>query len=345
MANGTASADPARLEAAALAVPEELRTELVDGHQRLGDLLATFSGSTQSPDRIFLNPEYITGWMGRAYERGEELDQRLIRVAAAFRAAGDGRPPGFVGPLAPSAVLFMDEAALAGELDRWNDPQPLEFRQRDDGGYDVRGRDGHWYRVQTGPPIGGVPLDSRQEVADLGNPDYGLVMGAAITIGLTGGSSQPMVRSAPPSAYDHIHLDANGNPVAGPGVTGQSLAPRPRPPGDAGAEAADGIGLVEGALHEASQYVDERHRNVYRTQTTYYVDPHSGDRVAVVDAASIRYDNDSNDAIVTSGRLSTDDRGRPELVPPPSDPNAPICVPSGPSFEASNTLRIPLEDS
>jgi hypothetical protein len=71
-------------------------------------------------------------------------------------------------------VLFMGEAALQGELDRWNDPQPLEFRQRDDGTYEVRGRDGHWYRVQSGPPIGGVALDRRQEVADLGNPDHGL---------------------------------------------------------------------------------------------------------------------------------------------------------------------------
>jgi hypothetical protein len=56
MGNRTASADPARLEAAAQAVPEELRAELIDGHQRLEDLLETFSSSTQPPDRIFINP-------------------------------------------------------------------------------------------------------------------------------------------------------------------------------------------------------------------------------------------------------------------------------------------------
>jgi hypothetical protein len=370
MGNGTASADPARLEAAALAVPEELRAELIRGHQRLEDLLETFAGSTQSPDRIFINPDYITGWMGRAYGRGAELDERLIRVAAAFRAAGDGRPPGFIGPLPPS-VLYMGDAALQGELDRWNNPQPLEFRPRDDGGYDVRGRDGHWYRVAIAPPLGGIPLDRRQEVADLGNSEYGLA--AVITggvIGFLGGSTSPTSRPAPPSAYDYIHLDQNGNPVAGPGVTGYTATQGSLPPGDAPPEEmtapypappgappppdrslalakGEGSGMIAGAITEAGKYADEQHRNVFQTQTTYYVDPHSGERVAVVDAASIRYDNDTNEAIVTSGRLSTGDRGQPELVPQspnPSDPNAPICVPPGPYVEAANTLRIPLED-
>jgi hypothetical protein len=372
MGDGTASADPARLEAAALAVPEELRTELVKGHQRLDHLLETFSRSTQSPDRIFINPDYITGWMGRAYGRGNELDQRLIRIAGAFRAAGDGRPPGFVGPVLPGA-RFMPDDEVQAELDRWNDPQALQFRPGDDGTYQVRGRDGHWYTVSTTPPPRAVALDRRQEVVDLDDSGYGLsalITGAVI--GFLGGSTSPQSRPAPPGAYDYIHLDQNGNPVAGPGLTGHSSVPGSLPPGDAPPEdmsapypappgaqpppdrslalaKGEGSGLLAGAITEMNKYADEQHRNVLRTQTTYYVDPHSGDRVAVVDAASIRYDNDTNEAVVTSGRLSTGDDGQPELVPQspepqPSDPNAPICLPPPPSAQGTNILHIPLEE-
>jgi hypothetical protein len=78
---------------------------------------------------------------------------------------------------------------------------------------------------------------------------------------------------------------------------------------------------------------------VFRTQATYYVDGR-GERVAVIDAASIRYDNGTNEAIVTSGRLSTDDRGRPEIVPQPPDPIT--CLPPD---ESRTSFRIPLEES
>jgi hypothetical protein len=360
MGNGTASADPARLEAAAHAVPALLRIELVYGHRRLEDLLETFSTSPQSPDRIFINPDYITGWMGRAYGRGAELDERLMRIARAFRDAGDDRPPGFVGPLVPSAVMYLGDAALQHELDRWDDPLSLELRPRDGGGYEVRGPDGEWYAVATAPPAGAVPLDRRQGVVDLGNPDFGVVLGTAFVLGITGASTQPSSRPAPPEAYDYIHLDENGYPVAGPGVTGQSAAPGSLPPDDnpvpvdtsdprrprlnpGGMSLAEArgerLGMIAGGISEANKYADEQHRNVYRTQATYYVDG-QGERVAVIDAASIRYDNDSNEAIVTSGRLSSDDRGQPEIVPQPPDPIT--CLPPD---ESRTSFRVPLEES
>jgi hypothetical protein len=114
MGNGTASADPAWLEAAVQAVQDEMRAELIAGHQRLDDLLATFSRGTQSPDRIAINPSHIASKTARAYTRGNVLDQHLIRAAGALPAAGDDRPPGVIGPLVPSPVLDMDEAAVAG---------------------------------------------------------------------------------------------------------------------------------------------------------------------------------------------------------------------------------------
>lgn len=360
MGNWIASADPARLEDAAQAVPAQLRTELINGHQRLTDLLETFSTSPQSPDRIFINPDYITGWMGRAYGRGIALDEHLMRVARAFRDAGDGRPPGFMLPV-PGAVLYLDDAALQGELDRWDDPLSIEFRPRDGGGYEVRGPDGEWYAVATAPPLGAVPLDRRQGVVDLSNPDFGLAMITATVLGGTGASTQPSSRPAPPEAYDYIHLDEDGYPVPGPGVTGHSATPGSLPPDDApdypverrpdgrrwlnpggmslGTARGEGLGLIAGAISEANKYADEEHRNVLRTQTTYYVDGR-GERVAVVDAARIRYDNNTNEAIVTSGRLSTNDRGRPELVPQPPDPIT--CLPPD---ESRTSFRVPLEES
>jgi hypothetical protein len=358
MGNGLASADPARLEAAARAVPAPLRTELINGHRRLEDLVETFNASTQSPDRIFINREYITGWMGRAYGRGTELDELLMRVARAFRDAGDGQPPIPWAPVPPGAVRYLRDDALQRELDRWDDPLSVEFRPRDGGGYEVRGPDGEWYAVATAAPLGAVPLDRRQGVVDLGNPDFGLALGAAIIIGVTGGSTQPSSRPAPPDAYDYIHLDEDGYPVAGPGVTGHSATPGSLPPDGApdypvgnpyrpklnpggmslGDARGDSIGLIAGGISEAGKYADEQHRNVFRTQTTYYVDGH-GQRVAVVDAASIRYDNDTNEAIVRSGRLSTDERGRPELVPQPPDPIT--CLPVD---ESRTSFRIPLEE-
>jgi hypothetical protein len=97
----------------------------------------------------------------------------------------------------------------------------------------VRGPDGEWYAVATAPPLGAVPLDRRQGVVDLGNPDAGLAVITGGLIGLTGGSTQPSSRPAPPDAYDYIHLDEDGYPVAGPGVTGHSTTPGSLPPDDA----------------------------------------------------------------------------------------------------------------
>lgn len=348
MGTGTASADPAKLEAAAQAVPDEVEDALVTGCAGLWEKIATFNGRTQSPHRISVDAEFHAGAMGSAVATGDRLDALLVRVAAAFRTAGSEHPPGFIGPVAAGGTMFLGEAQLLDALARWNNPQPLAFQLRDDGTYEVRGPDGHWYVLRDGPPVGGVPLDRGQQVVDLGNPDYGLVLSAGIIIGLTGGSTQPLSRSAPPSAYQYIHLDENGYPIAGSGVAGQSQVPRPPVLGDDGSppkSGLDAIGNIQGGLSEASKYMDERYRNVYLTQTTFYVDPRTNERVAVVDAASIRYDNDSNDAIVTSGRLATDERGRPALVPRPPmvDPDAPYCPPAGqPGVGPATQLRIPV---
>ena len=83
--------------------------------------------------------------------------------------------------------------------------------------------------------------------------------------------------------------------------------------GDASVSKIEAIGLVQGGLAEAAKGMSARNASVVHTQTTFYVDPRTNQRVAVVDGAQIRYDNDTNDAIVTSGRLHVDDRGRPSL--------------------------------
>lgn len=347
MATGTASANPAKLEAAAQAVPEEVKSDLQSSVESLIEQINTFNRGTQQPERIAVSSESHAGSMALVYSRGNQLDEHLRHVAAAFRTAGGSHPEDFIGPVAPG-LMFMDDAALQAELDRWNTPQSLEFRPTDDGGYEVQGPDGHWYTVQEVPPLGAPPLGQNQEVVDFGNPDYGMVLSAGIIIGLTGGSTSPASRPAPPSAYEYIHLDENGYPVAGSDVTGHSVAPRDPLAGDAGTTGADGIGLVQGGLSEASNYVDDRYRNVYQTQTTFYVDPVTNERVAVVDAASIRYDNDTNEAIVTSGRLSTNDDGQPTIVPRPNDPDpdAASCPTDDgqPSVGPASELRIPVED-
>jgi hypothetical protein len=353
---GTSSADPSKLEAASQAVPEELRAALASAHQSLSEKIAVFNRGEQSPERIRVSDDAHAGALQRAVAAGTELDVRLLHTAAAFRAAGGGHPPGFIGPVAAGGVLYMTDAALQGELARWNNPQGLLFTQRPDGGYDVRGPDGHMYHLRDAPPFGAVPIARNQQVIDLGNPDFGLVLSAAIIIGLTGGSTEPTSRSAPPSAYDYIHLDENGYPVAGPGVTGHSSAPGSLPASDAPPPdlstrqaAGEGVSLIAGGMYEASKHMDARYQNVFRTQASFYVDPRTGERVAVVDAASIRYDNDSDEAIVTSGRLSVDDRGRPQLIarPPEVDPNAPSCPtgPQGPTMGPATTIRIPVEES
>jgi hypothetical protein len=353
MPTGTASADPARLEAAAQAVPAELAAVLSTAPAGLSEKIAGFNAGDQSPERIAVSDDAHAGAMSRTVSRGAELDLHLIRVAAAFRVADGGRPPGFTGPPLPG-LRYVDEAALTAELGRWADTSEFRFQQRPDGGFDVVGPGGQTFALRDGPPPGAVPLDQRQQVSDLGNPAFGLVMGAAIMIGLTGGSSQPVSRPAPPQAYEFVQLTPDGFPVAGPDVAGHSPRPGSLPPGDAGASRAEAIGLVGGGMYEAGKHASARYRNVFRTQATFYVDPRTGERVAVVDAASIRYDNDNNEATVTSGRLSVDGDGRPTIVarPPEVDPDAAACPtgPGGPGAsggsraEPATTLRIPLQE-
>ncbi|HEY3141601.1 MAG TPA: hypothetical protein VGJ86_10755 [Acidimicrobiales bacterium] len=343
---GISSANPQQLETAAKAVAQDTHTQLVNAYAGLIEKIGQFNRATQQPELLKVPLETHSGGYSTALNTGADIDVFLLRVAAAFRAAGgDGRPPGFVGPIVPTPIRFLDDSALGAQLDAWNRNEPLTFRQTSDGKYEVHGPDGNWYRMVDVPPFGAPALSQTEQTTDFGNPDFGLIMAAHITIGLTRGRTQLMDRAAPPSAYNFIHFDENGYPLAGPEAAGQSQPPRLPPPSGAGTSAANGIGMVQGALAEASKGMDARYANVYRTQTTFYVDPHSGQRVAVVDAANIRYDNGSNDALVTSGRLSVDSRGRPVLVPrrDPQDPNE--CIDdSGPSIGPATTIRIPAEE-
>jgi hypothetical protein len=345
MGTGTASADPARLEAAAQAVPEDLRYALATGPAGLSDAIARFSSGAQSPPRITVSEDVLAGALYGVVARGEELDTFLVRVAAAFRLAGSG----FVGPVAPGApnVFTMDDALLTAEIDRWASLGSVAFRQGADGTYEVQGPDGHWYSMETTPPPGAVPLATTQQVVDLGNPDWGLMVAAGAAIGLTGGSTSPDARPAPPGAYDYVQFDANGNLVVGPGAAGHTPLPRGLPP-DASSDPPTGrqlpfagSQLLLGGFHEAMKYADAEYQNVLSTQTTFYVDPNTGERVAVVDAASIRYDNGNNDAIVTSGRLTTDAEGDPTIIATPPDPDDPDCTGAQ---ERPTETRIPLEE-
>jgi hypothetical protein len=334
MGTRTASADPARLEAAAQAVPAELKSVLAAGPASLSAAISQFSGGGQSPPRITVSEDELAGALSRVVAQGDGLDTFLARVAAAFRLAGSG----LVGPVAPGSpnLFIMDDALLTAEMARWANPQGVQFRVGADGNYEVLGPDGYWYSMATVPPAGATPLATTQQVVDLGNPNWGLMVAAGATIGLTSGSTQPNARPAPPSAYNYVQFDENGNLVAGPGATGHTPLLQPPAMGD-----AHGVELVQGGLYEASKYMDSRYQNVLSTNTTFYVDPATGQRVAVVDAASIRYDNGSNDAIITSGRLTVDEQGNPTIVATPTDYDAPDCTGAQ---ERPTEIRIPLEE-
>jgi hypothetical protein len=347
MGTGTASADPGKLEAAARAVPDELRTALSTGVPELNEKIARFNSGPQSPVRVTVDGDLHAGAMGRALAVGEEIDVRLIRVASAFRIAGGGRPPGFVGPIAPG-LMFLDDAALQAEVRRWKDRQPLAPRRRDDGTFEVRGPDGRWYAVRDWPPPGAMALDRTQQVTDFGNPEWGMAVGTAFFLGATGVETDPESRWAPRDAYDHLRLDENGYPVAGPGITGRSPEPGDLPPSDAPppnmgprVAAFEGVAALGAGAVEVGKHWDAKHKNILRTQSSFYVDPQTGQRVAVIDAASIHYDNDNNEAIVTSGRLSTDGHGRPRLIRRPDFCPAPGQPQAGPAPE----LRIPAEEA
>jgi hypothetical protein len=106
--------------------------------------------------------------------------------------------------------------------------------------------------------------------------------------------------------------------------------------GDAGA-------LLQNGLAEYLKHSDAEHAGVNRVQTTFYIDPETGERVAVVDAARVFYDNQSGDAIVESGRLSVNEEGEPVII------DRPIGTREHPTSEQPNMgpagdIRIPAEE-
>jgi hypothetical protein len=128
-----------------------------------------------------------------------------------------------------------------------------------------------------------------------------------------------------------VNFDESGIPHVGPRVAGQDRPVPDSPP--------DGLWEPVNALREAAKQANARHMGVHRVQASYYVDSQTGERVAVVDAASIAYGNENNDAQVRWGRLATDQRGRPMIVPTPDD----VCeVPGQPSVRNANPIRVPL---
>jgi hypothetical protein len=116
--------------------------------------------------------------------------------------------------------------------------------------------------------------------------------------------------------------------------------------------AAAPLGLVN-ALAEGVKAANLRNKNIVHTQTSYYVDPRSHQRIAVVNAARITfekpYDSDPSAAndnlryiVVRWGQLTTEaDQGRPVVVARPGDPGVRGLDGRYPS-EAS-TYRIPVE--
>lgn len=354
MGTGTASANPARLDAAARAVPDETRARLASASATLSERIAAFNRGTQSPERIRVSADLLAGAVARAVGVGEELDARLVRTAAAFRAAGAGQPPAFTGPALPG-LMFLDDARLEAEIAAWtNCPWLLTFDRRGDGTLVLLGPDSQEYVMRDAPPPGALPLGASQDVVDLGNPEFGFGQAASITVGLAGGQVQRPLRYPPPEAYEHIRLASDGRPVLAGAATPVG-EPVPGMPPDGPAEPPGGnygwsaiastaqVGLA--GFREGMKFRDMRWRNVVRAQATYYVDPTTGERVAVVDAARIQYDDGANEAIVTSGRLSISERGRPVLIEPPpdNDPDAPAC-PTGPPTGPPRTLRVPLEE-
>ncbi|HEY7072563.1 MAG TPA: hypothetical protein VH479_20715, partial [Acidimicrobiales bacterium] len=348
---------------------------------------------------------------------GNELDTRLVRVAAEFRRAGGyraGVPWGWQGPVAPGApasgpgdppgTRYMDDAALQAALGMWAHPGPLvgagalsgpsTVRRRDDGQTEIRGPDGFPYVVSATPPPGATPVGRSQVTVDFTNPDTGVGMAAAVTNGAMGGSTDDHGWFAPASAYRYVQFDENGMPVLGPGAgvrdpavpdpgagglvtpgdlqgtqetgryTGEpgSTAPPPYaggmpkelkgPLGYGRGRAAAPLGLVN-ALAEGVKAANLRNKNIVHTQTSYYVDPRSHQRIAVVNAARITfekpYDSDPSAAndnlryiVVRWGQLTTEaDQGRPVVVARPGDPGVRGLDGRYPS-EAS-TYRIPVE--
>lgn len=392
---GTASADPERLEDAAAAVPAEVKDALEQAVVRggLASKVDDFARQRQHPLRLGLSGEALVGALATARSTGNELDTRLVRIAAEFRRAGGyGRnPEGPQDRVAPPAntyqhTMYMDDAALQAGVDQWGLGQGPEFRQDDDGRFRVLGPDGRWYLVVTSPPPGAPLLGRTQGTNDFTNPDSGAVLSAAAINGFMGGSTDPHGFWAPREAYRYVQFDGNGMPIVGTnagayygdlpepvqglvtpgdleGPTGDRpyepantdpLPGAPKRPLDApvgkgpldspAGRGAAAIGVV-GGIAEYAKHTDVRNKNIFHTQVGFYVDPRTGQRVAVANVASIGYwkpyedgdpsteEDDRVYAVVRWGRLAATPNGRPTVVTRCDDPG----------FSAGGTYRFPIE--
>jgi hypothetical protein len=414
----TASADPAKLEKAAAAVPAEVKDALEQAvvHGNLASEIARFTSAPQNPLRLSISAEGLVGALATARSTGNELDARLVQIAAEFRRAGGERagvPWGWQGPVAPGApasgpgdpagTVYVDDAALQAALAKWAHPGPMvgagalsgpsTIRRRADGRTEIRGPDGAWYIVSATPPPGTTPLGRYQTTVDFTNPSAGVGIAAAGTYAGIGGSTNPRGAYAPPEAYGYVRFDENGMPVVGPGggagqlplrapgvgglvkpgdvqgtkapgrYTGEpgSTAPPPAAGGEPPAlegplgtrrgRIASGGALIN-VFAEMAKAANIRNKNIVHTQTSYYVDPRTGQRVAVVNAARITYekpydrdpsaaDDDRQYVVIRWGQLTTEaDLGRPVVVARPGDPGVHGLDGRYPS-EAS-TYRIPM---
>jgi hypothetical protein len=417
---GMASADPQKLEDAAAAVPAVVTQALEQAvtHGGLAAKINQFAQYTQDPFRVRVDSGELVGALASASTKGNELDNRLVRIAAEFRRAGGSRPVpwGWQGPVVPGAsavspapnTRYMDDAALRGGLNEWGRNHGLQFRKREDEKVEMRGPDGNPYLVVGSPPQGTPPVGSNEGAIDFTNPVAGVSISMAVVNGALGGTTDPFIY-APREAYNHVQLDPNGIPIIGPNA-GDHSQPLPRPvaglakPGDVnqplprpnpdeeptvpwrkGEQAlpwrsssapgwwrgpseappglrwepipgtrdplntprgrrAAGIALV-GALAEAAKHTNVRNKNIFRARTTFYVDPRTGQRVAVVDVASITYEKRDDDGdpatdprqhvVVRWGRLTTDELGRPTVVAHPANPEP---------FSEAGIQRFPIEE-
>ncbi|MGH9214437.1 MAG: hypothetical protein ACRD2C_27780 [Acidimicrobiales bacterium] len=360
----TSSANPTALLAASQVVQDGLKTRLEDAQFGLHDEIAAFNRLDQSPDLIEADYE-LASLAYHGVRIGDEIDTHLNRVAAAFFEAGYPVGDALLACDPPVHVMWtIGAGSLDAELARWETvpsspttlPPPIEFD-----GDQVLGPDGEWYTVVTRPPPGSAPWlgTSPVQTFDFGNPDY--AMGASARMLLLGAAPDPILRFAPPGAYDYVGWDADGNLVVGQNAADQRPpglrpphptdelylpdAPPPPPgvpppywqPSRGGGAVGGGVDLAQGALAGLGQSAHERYRGVYRTQANFYVDPVSGERVAVVDAAQVYYDADGN-VIVQHGRLSFDDPEHPfvplDVAEPPSDQAA---------YRAGSQVVIPVE--
>lgn len=359
-----ACADVAKLLTASRAVPDLLRQTLDLAPQRLSTDIEDFNSATQEPRVIARVPEELSEEARVRISEGEGIDTFLARTAEAFLIAGhSGRPPGFIGPVVPGSVahtdiVYADEQKLSKTLEKLNrplsDPLPTlladetfpddgKMRRRD-GKTEIKGPGGQWYVVSTTIPYRGALISSWEGPHDFGNSHLWLEGSAhVVTLG-----EVESVRPAPPRAYQHITFDINGNALIEIPAKPAPLQPYKPPPGDAPADPATAdrgarvgarVDLFSGALAGFSQGAHLRYSGNMAARVQYYVDPSTGQRVAVVDAVSIGY-NDDNDPVVATGRMTFDERGHPSIVARPPDPGDPCVTGDHPVISsAPDTVR------